>query len=277
MSTQNENPVADLMEGLGMTDDATGNDADSTNVENNLSDSDTPTLTDGERSENSNETDTANTGDTETLENGNEMEEKLKAYELEIETYKKRISDKDKFINELQQNKNTQNQDGDDASTENIQTDDIELDDSFWDDPEGKFKALLNQMNSVKQEVATTNFRLDENMFARNVPDYYDVVNPQNIADMQQENPNFVTELQSQENKFQFAYDTLKGRVDSKRSAEEKARQEIEAEVLKKYNIDPNKVQGKQVPPSINNLGSSGGNKAKVGTDGFAEVFGYEG
>lgn len=277
MSTPNESPVTDLMADLGISGDATTNDADPTNNENDLSDSDTSTLEnkDEAKSDTSVDTDTPD-GDTDTKDGDDDLSAKLEAYELEIETMKKRISDKDKFINQLQQGKQEDPQDGNDAS-DNIDIENLSDDDSFWDDPEGKFKAMMEEMNKVRQEAATANFRVDENIFARTIPDYYDVVTPEAIADYQAENPNFVTELQSQENKFQFAYTTLKGRVDSKTAEINKIKEEAKLEAYKEMGIDPNKPK-KKVPPSINNIGSANNDaKTEVSADGFASVFGYEG
>jgi hypothetical protein len=267
---ENRNPVSDLMAGLGIdSGEATNSDVDPETAKNELTDSDAPTLEeDGESSETLTDTDTASEeGDTDTISELETLKAELEALKKESEISKKRISDKDKFINELQ-GKQKQEDGGDEGNAQDLSIE------GFWDDPEKNFKMLVDKMEYITKVMAETNFRVDENVYAQSKSDYYSVVNKQTVDTAMKEDPDFVTSLQSSDNKFEYAYNYLKGRVDNKTKAENKIRQEEREKLMKEFGISKDGV--KKPTPSINNIGSSNSSRtSSESEDGFASVFGY--
>lgn len=260
MATQDKSPVTNLMEGLGIGMEEATNDANSN--ENFDQDSDGSTQMDDTTSETSGETETPS-GDTVTA------DDEMSKLQAELETMRKRMSDKDKYINELKNSQGKPEQ----GETESVSQSETELDDDFWSDPEAKYKALLNELKSVRQEISSTNFKVDESVYAATKQDYYKIVNEEAISAAAKEDPNFVTELQSQGNKFEFAYNYLKNRVDSKTAEKNALEAEIRAKVMKEFGVEEEK---RKTPPVINNLGGSGNaGKSEMAEDGFAAVFGY--
>lgn len=256
MATQsNTSPVSDLMEGLGINPEATTNDVvDNDTNENDLSDFDTATNDDAEMSKASTDTDTP-TGDTET---GDEIGELKAMYEkvmAELETANKRISDKDKYINELRQAKQNEQ-----AQEQEVQ----EEEDSFFDDPEGKFKEVLNQLRIA-------NLRIDEQAYASSRKDYWDIVNAEAIQDGFKNNPTFMEEFNTSNKPYEVAYEFLSKQNKQKADSEKALRESIRQEILKEMGADKPK---KDVPPSINNVGKSLSGVSEAAVDGFSAVFG---
>lgn len=259
MSTQDKSPVTSLMEGLGIgTEEATQTDVESQDKDLTL-DSDKPTQMDGDNSEPTVETDpseesddTVNTGELETL-------------RAELEKANKRISDKDRYINELKQGK----QQGEDATAarDDFDTDDGE---SFWDDPEANYKKLMNQLQIA-------NLRIDENAYAMKHSDYYDIVNGEALKEAFDAHPEFLNDFNNSNRKYETAYKFLKANMETKqmtaKQQQEKLESEIRAKVLAELGIS-NDTPKKQVPPNMRSLGSASNAKQESSADGFASVFG---
>ena len=258
MATQEDkSPVASLMEDLGIgSDDSTPvMDDDSKNPEQ--IDSDTPTLDeDGKVPEEAEETDTAK-ADTEP------SEDEITALKAELEKANKRISDKDKYINELRQAKpeKAEKMVGDDA---------VASEDDFWEDPEANYKALLNQLQMA-------NLRIDENAYAMKNADYFDVVNAESIQDAFQTNPEFMEEFNNSPRPYETAYTFLKANLETKQLNDKQQKEQLESEirdkVLSELGIDKDTPK-KQIPPNMRSLGSASTNKKGASEDGFTSVFG---
>lgn len=250
MPTQDTSPVATLMSDLGIgSEESTPMEDNSNNTDNEsiANDSDTSTLTD-DSTENSTVTDTQNS-DTETLE---QRMEKLVA---ELDKANKRISDKDRYINELKQSK------------QEVKEDKVLTDEStFWDDPEGNFKKLNEQLRIA-------NLRIDESAYASDKPDYWKTVNGQAIQDAFKEDATFMQEFQTSDKPYEVAYEYLKSRNETKAQTETRQREQLKEELRKELLKEIGIKDKKEVPPSINNVGS-GSSKSTVPEDGFMSVFG---
>ena len=251
MSTQNESPVADLMSDLGISSDESNpvQEEESNNTEeNDLSDSDTATPDkDAETSETSEETDTAK-ADTDTTDELAEMK-------AEIEKLNKRITDKDKYINELRQQGKQETQEQE-VSTEE--------DDSFFDDPEGKYKEMMQQLKIA-------NLRIDEQAYASGKADYWTLVTPDAIQDGFRKDPTFMEEFNKSARPYETAYEFLSKQKKTEADNTAALKEQIRQEILKEMGVEKTK---KQVPPNINSMGKSPSGVSEAAADGFSSVFG---
>ena len=175
MTTQDNSPVATLMSDLGIgSEESTPTMEDNSNNSNEsiANDSDTSTQSDDS-------TDKANAeipeGNTETL------EEKINKIQAELEKANKRISDKDRYINELKQGKQEEKE------KEVLEVEQEET--TFWDDPEGNFKKIAEQLRIA-------NLRIDEQAYASDKPDYWKVVNGESIQEAFKDDVSFMNDFQ---------------------------------------------------------------------------------
>ncbi len=259
MATQDDkSPVVSLMEDLGIgSDDSTpAMEDDSKNPEdtNDVNDSDAPTPDEDGKAEEAEETDTAE-ADTEP------SEDNITALKAELEKANKRISDKDKYINELRQ-----------ATPEKVEKGDGETasEDDFWEDPEGNYKTLLSQLHMA-------NLRIDENAYAMKNADYFDVVNAESIQDAFQTNPEFMEEFNTSARPYETAYTFLKANLETKELNDKQQKDQLESQirdkVLAELGIDKDTPK-KQIPPNMRSLGSASTGKKGGSDDGFTSVFG---
>jgi hypothetical protein len=264
MSTQ-ENPVASLLEDLGIGTEEPTQEIDGDSKEDlNLSDStDDSTQMDEVTSETDSDTDTSNNDDTSKQ---SELEAKLEELIKKQETYEKRLSDKDKYINELKNGKKE-----DEAGVEDNSTEDSE--ETFWDNPEGYITKIQSEIQAAKEETRIANLRLDESFYARDKQDYYNVVNQENMVKAFEQDSTFRDEFQSSDKPYEVAYKYLKQNQEQSKASEESMREKIRQEERQKIMEEMKKGSNKETVPSMNKLGSSSSsNDTEV--DGFAAVFG---
>ena len=140
-------------------------------------------------------------------------------------------------------------------------------DEDFWDNPEGKFKNLQEEIKSLRQEILQKaeidNATTVEEAYAKTVDGYYDTVNLAKVEAAAKLSPEFANSMKETSNPYKTAYDYLKGQ-------DTKLRDEIKAELLKEMNIKSTK----EVPPNIGSNGSSNSSSKKAPADGFAQLFG---
>jgi hypothetical protein len=222
---------------------------------------------DGEKSDTSTETDTPKEGDTETADDIEALKARLAELEKENEIAKKRVSDKDKYINELKQGKQEEPQ---------LEVE-LDGDDDFWDDPEAKYKAMVAQYEAIKQtmeqQLLIANRRIDENAYALTHPDYYEIVTSDAVKAAMEADPEFAAEISQSNAIYETAYLYMKSQKETKAKQAESAEAELERKILAKYGINPEKAT-KQVPPSMKSIGNANGNRSESNVDGFAEMFG---
>ena len=256
MSTQDSSPVATLMSDLGIgSEESTPMEETSNNTDDNESianDSDTSTLTD----------DNADKSNTETVEADTEtLEDKINKIQAELEKANKRISDKDRYINELKQGKQ------EDKSKE-VLTEEKE-ESTFWDDPEGNFKKMSEQLRIA-------NLRIDEQAYASDKSDYWKVVNGESIQEAFKEDNDFMNEFQRSNKPYELAYEYLKSKTETKVQTETRTREQMKEELRKELLKEMGVKDNREAPPSINSLGSNSSSKKPIVEDGFAAVFGLE-
>ena len=253
-TTQDSSPVATLMSDLGIgSDESTPTEEESNNTNDNESianDSDTSTLTD----------DNADKSNTETVEADTEtLEEKITKIQADLEKANKRISDKDRYINELKQGKQEDKKD-------NV----LEAEEStFWDDPEGNFKKMNEQLRIA-------NLRIDEQAYASDKSDYWKVVNGESIQEAFKEDGTFMEEFQRSNKPYELAYEYLKSKTETKVQTETRTREQMKEELRKELLKEMGVKDNREAPPSINSLGSNSSSKKPIVEDGFAAVFGLE-
>ena len=172
---------------------------------------------------------------------------KIAELQAELDMAKNRMSDKDKYINELRNNN---------TKSEVTSEDTTEEDGGFWEDPESKFKELQ--------------FELAETRFASTRPDYYDVVNINEVNSAIAKDPEFANEFNSTANKFETAYKYLKQQQENIQGNEATMRAQMKEEIMAELNIKPKK----EIPKSVNNIGNSNGGESTASSDGFSDVFG---
>lgn len=265
MSTQPESPVANLLEDLGIGEDNPTQEIDGeSNEDLNLSDStDGSTLTDEQTSETEANTDTAN-ADTSSQ---SDMEAKLAELIKKQETYEKRLSDKDKYINELKNGSNDNDAGEEDDSSEEAV--------GFWDDPESYMAKMQDKITQANEATRIANLRLDESYYARDKQDYFDLVNQDNIVKAFEKDSTFRDEFESSDKPYEVAYKYLKQNQDKIKTEETSLREKIREEERQKVIEEMKKGKNKNVIPSMSNMGSSSGSSKKdTPEDGFASVFG---
>lgn len=265
MSTQPESPVANLLEDLGIGEDNPTQEIDGeSNEDLNLSDStDSSTSTDEQVSETDENTETAK-ADTSVQ---SEMEAKLEELIKKQETYEKRLSDKDKYINELKNGK----KEDEAGSDEESEKETVE----FWDDPEGYMMKMQSKIEEANEATRIANLRLDESIYARDKQDYFDLVNQDNIVKAFEKDSTFRDEFQSSDKPYEIAYKYLKQNQEKITSEETSLREKIREEERQKVIEEMKKGKNKDIIPSMSSIGSSSGSSKKdTPEDGFASVFG---
>lgn len=254
MSTQDTNPVADLMASLGIgAEESTADDTSNENL--TLSSEEATQDTDADTSDTSVDTDTPK-GDTETADAKDYASEveKLKA---ELDKANKRISDKDKYINEL---RNPKQEGNEEAGQE-------EPEEDFWDNPEGI-------VTNLKQEVLNLRNELAEQRYAATKSDYWEHVKADEIKDALQNDATFADGLRDVSNPYEYAYNYFKSKHESKAKAETETIEQLKAQLRKELMEEMKIGSKKETPPSMRNVGSSTGASSNVSEDGFAAVFG---
>ena len=250
MTTQDNNPVANLMNDLGIgTDESTQSKNDTSNEENLSVNSDTPT-NDGEKSETS---DTGNTENSNT-EVKDDYKAKLDELVLELEKAQKRISDKDKYINELRNsNKN-------ESSKE-------ENNDDFWSNPEGTVDTLKKELTNIRNELAETRY-------ANTKQDYWDYVNSNDVQEALTTDAEFSSKLQEASNPYEFAYNYFKAKKESIKATESASIEALKAKLREELLEEMKAGPKKETVPSIKNIGNSNSRFNDNIDDGFSAVFG---
>ena len=188
-----------------------------------------------------------------------DTESELATLKVELEKAEARMKDKDKFINDLMnQNKKSDKQEEDQE---------VEQSTDFWDDPE-------NYVKNTEQQIAGLQAQIAEQAFASANPDYYKIVNVDSVNAAMSVDPDFADEFANSGNQFETAYTYLKQQNEVANSYESELRAKIEEEVKAKYNVK----QKKDIPKSVNNVGSvSGSTASSAPSDGFSDVYGGQG
>lgn len=126
-----------------------------------------------------------------------ETETKIAELTAKLEKAEGRMSDKDRYISQLQNEASKSKEVKEEPKSE------TEAEDGFWDDPEKNF-------GDVKQTVQELQFELAETRYASRNPDYYDVVNVDAVQIAAAEDKDFANDFNTATNKFEVAYTYLK-------------------------------------------------------------------
>ena len=178
---------------------------------------------------------------------------KIAKLQSELDKANGRMSEKDRYINELRNQK-----------PEVVpETESAEASGDFWDDPEAKYNEQQSKLDQLQ-------FQLAEQNFARTKSDYFEVVNVDEVNKAIALDPEFASEFNSSENKFETAYTHLKKQTETQSTSEAALRAEIKAELEAELNIKPKKT----IPKSVSNVGNTNSNKSEAPDDGFSAVFG---
>lgn len=248
MATEN-NPVATMLEQLGMNE----------NLSVNSSESDLDNQEDTQ-DENSTVTDTVNT-DTETEEKETtSFEKELLEIKKQLEVNNKRLSDKDRFIEEL---KGELRDLREGKSQEKVESNG-DSESSFWDDPEGTIKRL-------SEELRVANIRIDESTFASNKPDYWDIVTADNLKEAFTKDAEFLDEFTSSKRPYEVAYNYLVSKQTESKSSFDKLVEERVNAKLKEMGIS--EKAKKETIPNIGNSGSSSSSNTKLEDNDYMSVF----
>jgi adenylate cyclase class IV len=138
---------------------------------------------------------------------------------------------------------------------------------TFWDDPEGNFKKIAEQLRIA-------NLRIDEQAYASDKPDYWKVVNGESIQEAFKDDVSFMNDFQRSNKPYELAYEYLKAKTETKVQTETRTREQMKEELRKELLKELGLKNDKEVPPSINNIGSNNSTRKNVIEDGFAAVFG---
>lgn len=263
---EQESPVATLLEDLGIGEEEPTQEIDGdSEVKEDLNLSDSTEDSTSNRDENNSEAEENTETSNDDTSKYSELEAKLTELTKQQETYEKRLSDKDKYINEL---KNGKTKNSEDESVEAEESDNLD----FWDDPEGLIKKLQAQIAETNEATRIANLRVDESYYAQARPDYLDLVNQDNLIKAFGEDKEFESAFKNSAKPYEVAYEYLKNKQTNKTKQETDYRSQIEKEILAKYGLDK---KNKEAIPSVNKVGSSTTGRAKAEPeDGFASVFG---
>jgi hypothetical protein len=171
-----------------------------------------------------------------------------------------RMSEKDRYINELR----NQNNKADKKEETESKT---EAEDGFWDDPEKNF-------GDVKQTVEALQFELAETRYASQNPDYYDFVNLDAVQKAAAEDKDFANDFDTASNKFDVAYTYLKNKSEEIAKSETLSREELKAQLTEEIKAELNVKPKKKAPQSVSGVGHAGTTGNEAPSDGFASVFG---
>lgn len=199
----------------------------------------------------------------ENVDEGKVQTEELAPSELaslkeQIAGMEKRIADKDDFINELREQVKAKEEAKVEENTPEEEEDD------FWDNPEEKYKNLQKQLK-VQQ------LQIQEGYYAQTVDGYFKTVNPDALKEAVSTDSEFAKEFNSSSEPYRVAYEYLSKKTEAKTTEQAKLREEIKQELLKEMNVKGKK----EIPPNINNSGSSNSStESDDGMTGFASFFG---
>jgi len=270
MSTQTEIPshVDDLMNnlGIGSTEDATNDVSD-----DNASDGNTDENQDGLN--NSDNEPTNNDGEevkADNNETGDKLDtEKLKVMEEEMEVYRKRITDKDKYINELrEESKKTE-------ETKTVDTQDnseVEDDEDFWSNPEKTVQDLRNELAQQKETARVQNLQMQEVHYANTVDDYWATVNGELLKEAVSVDTEFADKFNKSNEPYKVAYEYLKEQSKVKATKADAYKEQVRQEILKEMNVK----EKKEIPPNVNIGSKPSDTGSKADSDGFASIFGSQ-
>lgn len=181
----------------------------------------------------------------------------LAALKSELEKAEGRMIEKDRYINELRTQNNKKEKEEVVADEESPE---------FWDDPQ-------KVVESTQQQVRELQAKIDENMFASRNPDYYDIVNIDDVNKAISVDKEFADQMNSSSNVFETAYTYLKTKQAETASVEagnlEALREQIKEEVMAELNVKPKK----DIPQSVSGIGSANGTTSEAPSDGFAAMF----
>jgi len=187
------------------------------------------------------------------------VQEQMEAQNKQMEVMQKRLDDSQDYIKTLKEGVKDEP-----TTIENV-VEEEEVD--FWDNPEGNFKELQEELKSLRQEIVqkaeVDNATTVEQAYAKTVDGYYDTVNLAKVEAAAKLDTEFANSMKETSNPYKTAYDYLKGQ-------DTKLRDEIKAELLKEMNVKSTK----EVPPNIGGNGSSNSSSKKAPADGFAQLFG---
>ena len=187
-----------------------------------------------------------------------ETEAKIAELQAELAKAEGRMSEKDRYINELR-NQNSKKKDEPAEETKE--------DEGFWDDPEAV-------VSKTQQTVQQLQFELAETKFATKNPDYYDIVNVDAVNLAMAQDKDFADRFSETSDKIGTAYTYLKEKSlkqaeESQLSAKE-LKEQMRAEILAELKVKPKK----EVPASVSGIGHSHSSKSDVPDDGFSAMFG---
>ena len=83
-----------------------------------------------------------------------------------------------------------------------------------------------------------------------------------------------MNDFQRSNKPYELAYEYLKARTETKVQTETRTREQMKEELRKELLKEMGVKNDKEVPPSINNIGSNNSTRKNVIEDGFAAVFG---
>lgn len=185
------------------------------------------------------------------------IQEQMLEQSKQMEMMQKRLNDSQDYIKTLKET----------AVEEPVEEKTVVEEEDFWDNPEGNFKNLQEEIKSLRQEILQKaeidNATTVEEAYAKTVDGYYDTVNLAKVEAAAKLSPEFANSMKETSNPYKTAYDYLKGQ-------DTKLRDEIKAELLKEMNVKSTK----EVPPNIGSNGSSNSSSKKAPADGFAQLFG---
>lgn len=257
--------IDDLMSGLGIgsegsTTDELDNDTviETEETQDGLNNSDSePTNDDGKEVE-ADDKETGIAPDTKELEVMRE----------EMELYKKRIADKDKYINELRE----QSKQVEETKKVDTQEDSEVEDEDFWSNPEKTVQELREQLAQQKESARIQQMQMQEIHYANTVDDYWSTVNGEQLKEAVSTDSEFAERFNSSNEPYKVAYEYLKEQSKVKATKADAYREQIRQEILKEMNVK----EKKEVPPSVNIGSKSGGTVSKADDDGFAAIFGSQ-
>jgi len=194
---------------------------------------------------------------------GTEQQALLESYKKQIEGMEKRLNDKDAYINELRQKS---------KEAEETKQEVDEEDGDFWDNPEGMVNKLKQQKLEQDRKLHIQSLQISEIHYANTVENYWKTVNQESLKEAVSTDSRFAEEFNKSKEPYKLAYEYLTNRTKEQSVKQSSLEAEIEAKILKKYGITGKKAT--EVPPSINTIGSSSGNKQTEVEDGFTAVFG---
>lgn len=196
---------------------------------------------------------------------GTEQLALMESLKKQIEGMEKRINDKDKYIEELR-NQSKQK--------EEVEQEVDDEDADFWSNPEGMVNKLKQQKVEQEKQIKMQALQIAEIHYANTVENYWKTVNQDALKEAVATDAEFAKDFGKSSEPYKFAYEYLTNKTKSNADKQSKLEAEYEAKFMAKYGIK--KGSNTEVPPSINNVGSSRGSKGSDIEDGFTAVFGSQ-